>query len=87
MYGPNWPNSGEIDIIEGANTAYTNLMSAHTGPNCNLPETGLFTGAQQLVNCTSPNDVSLALASCAPHLSLTAMMTTEELTFQTPPPG
>lgn len=56
MYGPNWPNSGEIDIIEGANTAYTNLMSAHTGPNCNLPETGLFTGTQQLVNCTSPND-------------------------------
>ena len=30
MYGPNWPNSGEIDIIEGANTATKNLMSGHT---------------------------------------------------------
>ncbi|ROW09536.1 hypothetical protein VMCG_02639 [Cytospora schulzeri] len=58
LYGPNWPNSGEIDIIEGANTAYTNLISAHTGPNCNLPETGVFTGSQQLVNCTSPNDAN-----------------------------
>lgn len=30
MYGPNWPNNGEVDIIEGANTAHKNLMSAHT---------------------------------------------------------
>lgn len=30
MYGPNWPNSGEIDIIEGANQAYQNLISGHT---------------------------------------------------------
>jgi len=30
MYGPDWPNNGEVDIIEGANTALTNIMSAHT---------------------------------------------------------
>lgn len=30
MYGPNWPYGGEIDIIEGANMAYENLISAHT---------------------------------------------------------
>jgi hypothetical protein len=30
MYGPDWPSGGEIDIIEGANIVYSNLMSAHT---------------------------------------------------------
>lgn len=30
MYGPDWPNNGEIDIIEGANRATRNLISAHT---------------------------------------------------------
>lgn len=30
MFGPDWPNDGEIDIIEGANMAYQNLVSAHT---------------------------------------------------------
>lgn len=30
MYGPNWPDNGEVDIIEGANTALKNLMSGHT---------------------------------------------------------
>lgn len=30
MYGPNWPNNGEVDIIEGGNMAYQNLISAHT---------------------------------------------------------
>ncbi|KUI54912.1 hypothetical protein VP1G_02156 [Cytospora mali] len=58
LYGPDWPNSGEIDIIEGANQATRNLMSAHTGPSCNLPNTGGYTGTQKLVNCTSPNDAN-----------------------------
>lgn len=30
LYGPNWPDGGEIDIIEGANMAYRNIISAHT---------------------------------------------------------
>lgn len=30
LYGPNWPNDGEVDIIEGANMAYVNQISAHT---------------------------------------------------------
>jgi hypothetical protein len=30
MYGPDWPNNGEVDILEGGNTALKNLMSAHT---------------------------------------------------------
>ncbi|KAL8735916.1 MAG: hypothetical protein Q9166_000478 [cf. Caloplaca sp. 2 TL-2023] len=36
MTGPNWPNSGEIDIIEGVNTGTRNQMTMHTGPGCTL---------------------------------------------------
>lgn len=50
MYGPDWPNGGEVDIIEGANRAYNNLMSAHTSANCVLPSEG-FTGAQGYLDC------------------------------------
>jgi hypothetical protein len=53
MYGPNWPNNGEVDIVEGANTALKNLMSAHTADGCTLPSTG-FTGSQSNTDCTSP---------------------------------
>lgn len=35
-YGPDWPNGGEVDIIEGANNANQNLMSVHTAPGCKL---------------------------------------------------
>lgn len=30
MFGPNWPNNGEVDIIEGVSRNTKNLMSAHT---------------------------------------------------------
>ncbi|KAL8778360.1 MAG: hypothetical protein Q9213_007448 [Squamulea squamosa] len=36
MTGPNWPNSGEIDIIEGVNTGSQNQMTLHSGPGCTL---------------------------------------------------
>ncbi|KAI4112052.1 MAG: hypothetical protein LQ339_000059 [Xanthoria mediterranea] len=36
MTGPNWPNSGEIDIIEGVNNQVQNQMTMHTGPGCTL---------------------------------------------------
>lgn len=51
MYGPNWPNDGEVDIIEGANTASYNLMSAHTSADCVLPSAG-FTGIEQYLDCS-----------------------------------
>ncbi|KAF9786552.1 hypothetical protein IL306_012559 [Fusarium sp. DS 682] len=34
MFGPDWPSSGEIDIIEGVNTQTHNSMYLHTGPGC-----------------------------------------------------
>ena len=38
MTGPNWPNSGEIDILEGVNGQLQNQMTMHTGPGCTLVE-------------------------------------------------
>ncbi|KKA27451.1 hypothetical protein TD95_005409 [Thielaviopsis punctulata] len=42
-FGPNWPNSGEIDIIEGANLDTTDHITLHTGPNCKITNTGSAT--------------------------------------------
>ncbi|KAL8645148.1 MAG: hypothetical protein Q9210_006869 [Variospora velana] len=36
MVGPNWPHSGEIDILEGVNTQSQNQMTLHTGDGCSL---------------------------------------------------
>ncbi|KAK1256198.1 hypothetical protein MKX07_008457 [Trichoderma sp. CBMAI-0711] len=49
-YGDNWPYDGEIDIIEGVNTAHTNILSAHTADGCTQSPTidGLYSG--QLIN-------------------------------------
>lgn len=32
--GDNWPNNGEIDIMEGVNTQFRNQMTLHTAPGC-----------------------------------------------------
>ncbi|KAM3500994.1 hypothetical protein MY10362_005920 [Beauveria mimosiformis] len=52
-YGPNWPNNGEIDIIEGANTAHRNIISAHTTAGCSLGDDVLrmASGAAQNKDC------------------------------------
>ena len=36
MFGPNWPNNGEIDIIEGVNLQAQNSMTMHTSGGCSL---------------------------------------------------
>ncbi|TGJ84506.1 hypothetical protein E0Z10_g4277 [Xylaria hypoxylon] len=59
----NWPAGGEVDIIEGANTAQRNLFSAHTTPGCQAPGTG-FTGAQGMTDCSiTPQNVGCNYAS------------------------
>ena len=35
--GPNWPEGGEIDILEGINTFTQNQVSLHTGQGCTMP--------------------------------------------------
>ncbi|KAF2259698.1 hypothetical protein CC78DRAFT_502797 [Lojkania enalia] len=52
MVGPNWPNNGEIDIIEGVNDQETNSMALHTGPNCAISSNqGMFSGDISTDNC------------------------------------
>ncbi|KAH0597312.1 hypothetical protein MHUMG1_04689 [Metarhizium humberi] len=57
-YGPNWPTSGEVDIIEGANDQHNNLMSAHTGPGCTISKSlgGKFSGVQRETDCNVGNN-------------------------------
>lgn len=46
MVGPDWPNNGEIDIIEYANKMATDLTTLHTSESCAQTEedTSTFTG-------------------------------------------
>lgn len=55
--GPNWPNGGEIDILEGVNGQTQNQATLHTAEGCTAssddshPSTGQLTDA----NCGSSN--------------------------------
>lgn len=58
--GPNWPNGGEIDILEGVNAFTENQVSLHTGDGCTMPsnqnslQSGqLTTGGYDSYNCAS----------------------------------
>lgn len=53
--GPNWPNGGELDIIEGVNTQTTNQITAHTGDQCNLSKSVNTTGRLVGSTCQSSN--------------------------------
>ncbi|KIJ22234.1 glycoside hydrolase family 16 protein [Paxillus involutus ATCC 200175] len=41
--GPNWPDNGEIDIIEGVNNYTNNQATIHTGVGCNITSTSSAT--------------------------------------------
>ncbi|KAM4054797.1 glycosyl hydrolases family 16 domain-containing protein [Hirsutella rhossiliensis] len=40
MFGPNWPTSGEIDIIEGVNLQDKGTVTLHTSPGCTMSNEG-----------------------------------------------
>jgi hypothetical protein len=40
LFGPNWPASGEIDIIEGVNSQSSNTITLHTSPGCTMSNEG-----------------------------------------------
>lgn len=46
MFGPNWPNSGEIDILEGVNSQTSNLVTLHTAPGCSVSNAGSVAGTK-----------------------------------------
>ncbi|GAW14380.1 hypothetical protein ANO14919_037820 [Xylariales sp. No.14919] len=61
--GGDWPIGGEVDVIEGANTAQRNLFSAHTTSGCQAPGTG-FTGVQGPTDCSiTPENVGCNYAA------------------------
>ncbi|KAK2667937.1 Glycoside hydrolase family 16 [Fusarium oxysporum f. sp. vasinfectum] len=55
MFGPDWPFSGEIDIIEGVNTQTHNGMYLHTGPGCIVNNEGSDQSTLQIGDdCNAP---------------------------------
>lgn len=58
LYGDNWPAGGEIDIIEGVNTAHQNSIAAHTTNGCTLASASeeVFTGEKQRTDCATGNE-------------------------------
>ncbi|KAH6985316.1 concanavalin A-like lectin/glucanase domain-containing protein [Ilyonectria destructans] len=40
FFGPDWPTSGEIDVLEGINTRTQNAITLHTRPGCYITNEG-----------------------------------------------
>lgn len=51
--GADWPNQGELDIVEGVNDGTNNLSSLHTSSGCSMPDAG---GDRQMKGTPSYND-------------------------------
>ncbi|EKM50659.1 glycoside hydrolase family 16 protein [Phanerochaete carnosa HHB-10118-sp] len=60
--GGNWPNDGEVDIIEGVNQNVDNQITLHTGPSCVMSESTSMLGSLVGNTCTSSNGAN---AGCA----------------------
>jgi hypothetical protein len=61
--GPDWPNNGEIDIIEGVNRQVGDATSLHTGDSCTINNSG-FTGSLQTSNCYTNAQSQTSNAGC-----------------------
>jgi beta-glucanase (GH16 family) len=56
LFGPNWPNSGEIDVIEGVNLAGTDTITLHTAAGCSINTAGSQPGTVlQNPDCNADN--------------------------------
>jgi Glycosyl hydrolases family 16 len=57
-YTPNWPNSGEIDIIEGVNLQTTDSITLHTAPGCTIDTSGSQSGTVLADSNCNSNDAN-----------------------------
>jgi len=57
LVGPNWPNGGEIDIIEGVNVATNDQTTLHTNNGCDQSKVdkSMYTGHEVSTNCLGNN--------------------------------
>ncbi|KAG2121768.1 glycoside hydrolase family 16 protein [Suillus clintonianus] len=51
ILGANWPNEGEVDIVEGVNDQTPNKCSLHTSSNCTMPSSRSMTGTVDGTDC------------------------------------
>jgi len=51
--GPNWPNGGEVDIVEGVNDVAPNQSTLHTSAGCTMPGGLAQTGNQVSTDCNA----------------------------------
>jgi len=49
--GADWPDQGEIDILEGINDQGSDQISLHTGSGCTMPSSRAQTGTEILNDC------------------------------------
>lgn len=67
--GSDWPNNGEIDVVEYVNADTTNAVHLHTGNDCTMSwSDGGFKGTWSTINCwvDAPNQGNNA--GCGIHL-------------------
>lgn len=55
-FGPNWPASGEIDIIEGVSQQTTDSITLHTSSDCAMQSTGSLSTSTLSSNDCNAND-------------------------------
>lgn len=55
-FGPDWPRSGEIDIIEGVNSDTTDSIALHTAPGCSVSNSNSAEGTTTVGNDCSASD-------------------------------
>ncbi|KAF2634919.1 hypothetical protein P280DRAFT_554148 [Massarina eburnea CBS 473.64] len=52
MVGPDWPKSGEIDILEGVHEQDVNAFTLHTGAGCSIgKDVNIFSSIVKTKNC------------------------------------
>lgn len=65
MVGENWPNDGEIDIVEGVNDQATNSMTLHTGQGVVVSNGTDFLGELFTADCNVDAPDQPANAGCS----------------------